>query len=229
MTVTCELLRRVSFLSQIEAPALEVLAKRLPERHVRKGCRLFGEGEPCPGFWIVNQGSVNIYKIAEDGRMQILETCHAGEVFGLVSAIDGGDYPASAETREDSVLVFFPREDLMTAIRTVPQTGLSLARFCAERLRRLTTQVASVSLCPVKSRVAAHILEEARARGIEAPDGTIAVDLEGRQQEVARRIGTVREVLARALRGLANEGVIEHRREHVIVRDMAALRRIAQV
>jgi CRP/FNR family transcriptional regulator len=222
-----EILRRIPFLKSLDAPALERIARRLPERRYPKGARLFFEGEPCPGFWIVKEGSVNIYKVTEEGRVHILESCGAGGVFALVSALDGGAYPACAETREDSVLIFFPREELLAALAAAPQAAVAVAKTFAARLRRLTCQAASVALCDVRARLAAYLLDASEQRGIPQPDGSIEVVLDATQQEVARRIGTVREVLARALKSLADARWIERRRDAVRLLDCAALKRVA--
>lgn len=227
MVVTSEVLRRVPLLRELEAPILERIAARLAERRFPKGTLLFSEGDPCPGFWIVKEGAVHILRISAAGRVQILETCLPGGVFALVSAVDGGPYPASAEVCKDAVLIFFPCEDLLAAMQVAPATATAVAKTCAARLRRLTKLVSTVALHDVRERVAGYLAREAEARGTRLADGRIEVILEGTQQEVARRLGMAREVYARTLRRLEKDGLIEQERERVWVRDLARLRRAA--
>ena len=227
MVLTAEVLERIPFLRQVESPILAQIAARLPERRFARGTLLFNEGEPCPGFWIVKEGAVNILRISAAGRVQILETCVAGGVFGLVPAVDGGPYPASAEVRDDAVLIFFPREDLLAAMQVAPGTATAVARVCAARLRRLTDLLGAVSLHDVRGRVAGFLADEAKSHGARLSDGRIEVVLEGPQQEVARRLGMAREVYARMLRTLERDGLIEHERNRVRVSDLARLERAA--
>lgn len=221
-------LRRVPFLRDLPPAELQRLARAARERSVPVRQQVFVEGRPCPGVWIVASGRVHIYKLSRGGRVQILRTCGPGEPFALVSALDGGPYPASAVTRERSVLLFIPRDPLLAALEKSPLALLAATRFCAERLRRTTCQIASIALCGVRARVAAEIAEEARAIGSgDGAGGPIDIVLDGRHDEVARRIGTVREVFTRALRALEDDGMIERRGRRIRILDLDRLRRIA--
>ncbi len=61
---------------------------------------------------------------------------------------------------------------------------------------------------------------------MQAPDGSVKLRLPASQAELAHRIGTEREVFARALKGLKEEGLIEQVRGRVSIRDLAGLRRV---
>jgi CRP/FNR family transcriptional regulator len=216
------------FLRGLGEPWLERLAGSALARRYRKGSTLFHEGDPCLGFWAVERGSVNVYKISAEGRIQIVDTCSPGDVVALAPAVDGGLHPASAEVREDATLLFFPREALIAAIRATPELGLALARRFAGTIRDMTNRMAGVALRDVRERLAEFLVGEVEARGARRADGTLEVALGARQEEIARRLGTVREVLARRLRSLREEGIIEHARGVVRVRDYERLRRLAE-
>jgi CRP/FNR family transcriptional regulator len=132
--------------------------------------------------------------------VQILETFGPGEVFALVSAVDGGPYPASAEARDDAALLLCPREALEAALDAAPAAALAVARVCAGRLRRFTTLIASVSLEDTRARVAAHLVRLAQEGGAKGEE-VIEVALGGPQHEVAQRLGMAREVYAGCSRG----------------------------
>jgi CRP/FNR family transcriptional regulator len=149
-------------------------------------------------------------------------------VLGLVAAVDGGEVLATAVARERSTLVLFPRADLLAAMRASPAVAVAVAEALAERARAMEGRVAQVALQDVRGRVAAHLAAEAAAHGVRRGDGGIEVRLRSRQEEIARQVGTVREVVARAFRSLREEGVIEQRRDLVRVRDLGALERAAE-
>jgi CRP/FNR family transcriptional regulator len=222
---TADLLARLPFLAVLDRATLERLVERLPERSFPKGRMLFREGEPCDGFWIVIEGSVNVEKVGADGRVVILETSGPGEYFALVSAVDGGNYPAAATTREDSRLLFFPRRELEELYHAHPVVAIGVARHFAARLRGLTSRVAGAAFHDVRARVATFLLQAAE-RGAAAPDGTITVTLEASQGEIASRLGTVREVLARALRTFRERKLIKQQAAEVTFLDLDGLRAI---
>jgi CRP/FNR family transcriptional regulator len=227
MSVTCDVLQRVPFLRTLDPRGIESIARRLPERRVPAGYTIFRENEECAGFWIVEQGSARVERMSADGRVQILETCEAGDPLGLAAAIEGRAFGSSAIAREPSVLAFFPRQELLAAMRAAPGFAVAVSVALAERLRGLEGRVVSVALQGVRGRVAAHLASEATQRGVRRADGAIDLRLRARQEEIARQIGTVREVVARAFRSLREEGVIEQQRDLVRVRDLGALRRAA--
>lgn len=224
---TREVLARVPFLEDAPPHLVARLAARVLERSCARGATLFREGEPSVGFWIVVSGSVNIVKVAPDGRVQILEACGAGDVFALVSAIDEGPYPANVEAREDSRFVLFPTHLVTEAAREHPAIGLGIARHFARRLRRTTCKSASVCLRSVRSRLASYVLEVVARAGREPGGGSVRINLGASQEEVAHRLGTVREVLARTLRGFREENLIAQRGDELTVLDVKGLERVA--
>ena len=68
----------------------------------------------------------------------------------------------------------------------------------------------------VRGRVARLILEQTAVHGDVIPRMLT-------QEEMASRVGTVREVVGRALRGLAADGIIDFDRQTITVLDRARL------
>ena len=75
----------------------------------------------------------------------------------------------------------------------------------------------------MRGRLARLLLEQAEAaeRG-ETPDPLT-------QEEIASRLGTVREVIGRTLRGMANDGLISMERQHIVILDRVRLTEEAEV
>ncbi len=226
--LTRRTLAAVPFLSGLPGSALERLASRSIERAATKGAILFREGEPCTGFWIVATGSANVVKASPDGRIQILETCPRGAVVALVSALDGGAYPATVQAREDSTLLVFPTPLIRETVLQHPEVGLGIARHLAGRLRRSTCRSASVCLRSVRSRVASFLLESIAGRAPDERHESAVLVLGASQEELAHRLGTVREVLARTLRSFREENLIAQRGDTITVLDVARLEGVAE-
>ena len=68
-----------------------------------KGVRLFRQGEPGDAAFIVNSGSVGIYREVNGERVP-LATLGKGELFGEMAVIDGSPRMATAFTLEDCTL-----------------------------------------------------------------------------------------------------------------------------
>lgn len=74
-----------------------------------KGTTLFRQGEPGNAAFIVNSGSIGIYREVEDKRVP-LATLRKGELFGEMAVIDGSPRMASAITLEDCTLTMISVE-----------------------------------------------------------------------------------------------------------------------
>jgi CRP-like cAMP-binding protein len=82
-----------------------------------KGETLFWQGEPGTGFFLVRSGKVKVFQLSGGGKEQILGLFEAGDYFAEVPALDGGCFPASAETLETSAILFFPRAAFLDLLK----------------------------------------------------------------------------------------------------------------
>jgi len=71
-------------------------------------------------------------------------------------------------------------------------------------------------------RLGRLVLDEAGRTGRLTRDG-VEVTLPGTRDEIAARVGTVREPLSRALAALAREGLVTVRGRKLLVRDVKGL------
>lgn len=86
--------------------------------------------------------------------------------------------------------------------------ALKVLRVVSARLRRLVAIVEELSFTTVQHRLAAYLLREARSRGKRTPDG-VEFTFTISNQELASRIGTVRELVSRNLSRLQAAGLIK--------------------
>jgi CRP-like cAMP-binding protein len=88
-----------------------------------------------------------------------------------------------------------------------PEVGLLALKLVAGRLRGHADLVDSLSLQQVGRRVARFLLAQLRDHGSQAEAG-IEVDVALSNEELARRVGSVREVVSRTLTRLERDGLI---------------------
>lgn len=226
MSEAAAFLRRLPLFASLGESALAAVAERTVPRSVSAGTRLFREGEPCRGLYIVASGRVVVYRAASDGREQVIHTQEAGQPIAEVPLFDGGPYPASARAVEDTRLWFLARDSFEWLYRNSPEIADAVIRDLGRRLRRMVRLVEKISLRDVPARVAATLLEYAEAAG--ALETGAAFTLPRTQEALARELATSREGVARALSALRRAGTIEQRGGRVRVLDAAALRRAAE-
>ena len=218
-----EILRRVSYFASVPASELRRVAARCRTRSVGAGETVFDEGQPCPGLLVVIEGLVEIRQISLRGREQVFHTEGPGATLGEVPLFDAGGYLASAVAAAPTRLLLLPRAEVLRLCQRHPAVALAMLRTMARRVRRFASIIGDLAFRPVTERLARYL--EAAAGEPLAPGARVELTLT--QAQLAARLGTVRELVARAFSELAGRGIITRDRSRVVVRDAARLRALA--
>ncbi len=217
-----ETLRRVPFFAVLPLEELRALASHCVVRQLAKDEILFAEGDPCEGLFVVQAGAIKLFKMAENGREQVLVTERAGSTVAELPLFDGGNFPASAAAAEDSTLLCLPKREFLDLCRRDSEVAFAVIRTLASRFRYMTSLVEELSLKEVSHRLARFLRDRALKLGVRTKRG-IEFPLEETNQEIGAEIGTVRDLVSRNLRRFVDRGIIRLERRKVIVLDMAEL------
>lgn len=197
------------------------------ERVLREGEVLFTAGEPCRGLYVLVEGQVELRQVSPRGREQVLHSEGPGAALGEAPLFDREGYVASAVATEPTRVLFVPRAEVVALFRRHPAVALSLLATLARRVRRFAELAGSLTFRPVPERLARYIVTAAGGPGRRISAG-LTVDLALTQEQLAARVGTVRELVARGLSQLEKTGVIARERSRIVIRDPAGLIRLAR-
>jgi CRP-like cAMP-binding protein len=217
-------LRRTALFGESEDAHLRALADRAVERRLTRGEVLFGAGEEAKGLYVVVSGSLRAFRVSLDGREQVIHVEHEGATIAEVPIFDNGPTPSTVAAESDAVVLFIDKRDVRRLCLEHPGIALAALKVLAGRLRRCSDLVATLSLQDVGHRLARFLLSEAVARGDRSNAG-IVFDLPLTKEQIATRIGSVREVVSRAFTRLQNDGLLEVDGHRVTILDEDALRR----
>ena len=179
----------------------------------RRGQFLLLEGEPCTAVYFVARGRVRVSKVSPEGREQVLALLGPGEGLNLVPALDDGPHPAAVEALTEVEVYAFATADFLRLVREIPQVAVNVLADFAGKLRRLVGLVEDLSFRTVSARLARFLLS----------DEAMLPGRRWTQEEIAARLGTVREMVGRVLRTWQDEGVVRMERGRVVVLDRAGL------
>jgi CRP/FNR family transcriptional regulator len=174
-------------------------------------------GEPRPSL-IVN-GLFRSYFAGPDGRQVTVRYARQGDTLGVVAA-HGGPAPLHVQALTDATRLRFETDTLRELASSDAQVAYALLGEITNTVYTLWHEIAATAFASVPQRVARHLLEIA-AREQEAEGGALVAHVS--QQELADLVGSVREVVARALRELRDEGIVQVNRGGIVVIDPALL------
>lgn len=200
-------LRRTILFSELSETELTALAERAMDRRLAKGEVLFVAGDEAAGLFVIAQGSVRAYREGLDGREQVIHVERAGATIAELPVFDNQPYPSTVAAEEETLVLFIDRRDVKRLCLDHPNIALAALKLLAGRLRRCAELVEALSLREVDQRLANWLLSTARLRGTRTHEGLQFTVLLTNQQ-IAARIGSVREVVSRAFTRLQNTGLI---------------------
>jgi CRP/FNR family transcriptional regulator len=200
-------LRRTILFGALSEAELQALAERAVERHLARGEVLFVAGDEAAGLFVIAEGSLRAYREGLDGREQVIHVERAGATIAELPVFDDRPYPSTVAAEEETLVLFIDKRDVKRLCVEHPNIALAALKLLAGRLRRCAELVEALSLREVDQRLAHWLLSAARVRGSRGNEG-LQFTLHLTNQQIAARIGSVREVVSRALTRLQNNGLI---------------------
>ena len=184
----------------------------------KAGRVFYTPGESGEVLFVLKKGSVQLYRIAPDGKRLVIGALRAGAVFGEMGLIGQGMYDTFAEASEDCTLCVMSRSDVEALVTSKPAFAIGLLELMGQRLQDVESSLERLAFRSVASRLASLLL--ALRDGNDEVCGLS-------HQNLADRIGTHRETATRALNDFRGAGIIEIGRERIRILDVAGLQATA--
>jgi CRP-like cAMP-binding protein len=216
-----ETLARVPMFRSLKGPEVEGLNKRCTWRRVSSKEWVIDYQDQGIDVFFVVTGSVRVLIYSKSGREVILADIEQGGFFGELAPLDGQSRSAGVLAVSDAVVATMPGSVFMEVLRNHSEVGIYVLKLLAARVRALDNRVLEYSTLGVRQRVYCELLRLARSdpnnarRGIISPRPTHA--------EIAARVSTHREAVAREMKLLEREKCLQRQRGAFILPDIPAL------
>jgi len=200
-----------------------LLKASLREKSFVKGETLFYEGKQCERIFIVQSGRIKIFRTSASGREQILEILNPGESCACNPGETTWCCSTSAEALVDSKVWFLSRDYYIKLVKTNSKVSQALNRLFADRLCRFSSLIEEVSLNDARKRLIKFLLDMLKEQSSEK-EGALFIPFT--REEIANRIGSARETVARYLHELKRQKLIDIKPQQIIIRDKEALQKL---
>lgn len=176
------------------------------------------DGAARPHVYLTVSGLVRMSVRADDGRTMTVRYCRTGSLIGVASVFAPVfRLPVSIEAVTGSVLLALRPDSVRRHAEADPTLSRALLAESGARIQEYVEEITRSSFASVSERLARHLLD------LSTDDGTGTLVVQTSQEELAGAVGSVREVAARALRGLRDQGLVRTERNRVVVLDAERL------
>ncbi|HSG44387.1 MAG TPA: Crp/Fnr family transcriptional regulator [Anaerolineales bacterium] len=211
-------LRNNIYFDDLSDDYIKVIAEKTQLREYKRGDVLFWEEDPCAGLHIIESGSVKLFRNSPQGRQYIIAVMTEGATCNEVPAFDGGANPVNVEALETSQVWVVEPDVLRELVISNPEFALKILGKFGQNLRNLVAKVSEMAFYQVTHRLARLITE----LPIEEPRPNWT------QEQLAARLGTVREVVSRSLKELEKSGAIRVEDRRILIADGDVLQQWTQ-
>ncbi len=214
-----EALRQNEYFDGLDDDLLNQVSQHMQMREYERGEALFWEGDPCAGLHIIEQGFVKLYRLSPQGRQYIVRVLQEGDTCNEVPTFDGGTNPVNLEALETTRVWVIQADILQDLLRKHPDFAQKVINNLGKNLRGLVRMASEMAFYQVTHRLARLISEQPPAELSGTP---------WTQEQLAARLGTVREVVARSLKELERSGAIHLEKRRIAISDPDVLAQWAQ-
>lgn len=216
-----ETLEGISLLRTLDAKQRAAFERRCQWRHAKAKAWLLEKNDAGTDIYFLTRGVVRVLITPSPDREVILGDIEAGGYFGEMAAIDGEPRSAGILAVTDATIACMAAPVFQELLRQHPGVSEQLLRQLVARIRALDQRVDEFSSMQVKHRIYAELLRrsrpdpEDRLRAVVSPPPVHA--------DIAARVSTRREMVARELKALERAGLLAKRRGAFVLTNVPEL------
>ena len=216
-----ESLEKTEILRSLDTKEIAALNRRCLWRHAQAKAWLLEEGELGTDVYFLTSGAVRVLITPSPDREVILADISAGSYFGEMAAIDGRARSAGILAITDATIACMPASVFREVLHKHPDVSEQLLKHLVARIRTLDQRINEFSSMDVKHRIYAELLRRSRADPTD--DHRAVVSPPPVHADIAARVSTRREMVARELKALEREGLLTKRRGAFVITDVPSL------
>lgn len=198
-------LRNCKLFAGLPPNDLRAIADLAISKHLAKGDYLFREGEFSHGFFVVQQGAINVHRLSSIGKEQVIRIFRAGESFAEATLATETGYPADARALENSQVLLIQKNEFTALFKRQPELALRMLASMSVHLRSLVALLEDLTLKDVETRLVNWLIKRCPKPPGENP---VTFELPMTKRVLAAELGTVSETLSRSLAKLREQKLL---------------------
>ena len=224
-------MQEVHFFDRIDwlGPLEPAESSRLRARSIRtvheRGDTVFAPAAEPRSVYLLESGSVRIYRLSPPGEEATLGYVAPGEVFGELPGLGEFARDSFATAHARSATWKIPVELFRKLLRAHPDMMREVVRQVGERMKRVEARVEDLILRDVRQRLASVLLGLSEHLGEPTGDGVV-LRISLPQMQLGTLIGATRQSVNAAMSGFQAEGWVSQRGTTITVLEPDRLREL---
>lgn len=214
-------LKDILLLSELDEDEVLVVEKSCRWKTYGSGEQIIDQHSESRDIFFVTAGRVRVVNYSLSGREITFDDLEPGSHFGELSALDGLPRSASVMALEEVRIASLPAEKFHQMILEHPAIALKLMKHLAHLVRTSTTRIMDLSTLGANNRIHGDLLR--LARKATKDDLTASISPIPVHSDVASRVSTTRETVARVMNDLARKDIVERQKSALLVKDLERL------
>lgn len=214
-------LSSIDILSDLSAEDIARLDDRCNWRVVPKQEVIIDRQSESRDVYFIVSGRVRVVNYSLSGREVTFDDLDAGTIFGELSALDSQPRSANVLALQNTTVATMSHETFRSLLMEHPQVAIHLMERMAQIIRTSTERIMDLSTLGANNRVHAELLR--LARPCEEDDNNAVIKPIPIHGDIASRVSTTRETVARVLSDLSKSGVVKRENDRLVVLDVDQL------
>jgi len=211
----------IALLSGLDEPSRRAIERRCRWQRVAAGEQIIDRHSDSRDVYFVVEGSVRVVNYSLAGREITFDEVAAGGHFGELAAIDGAPRSATVVALAPTLVAVMPASVFAELLSQQSGFALRVMRDLTRIIRTSTERIMDLSTLGAHNRVYAEILRLARPQ--ERGDNSAVIRPIPVHGDIASRVSTTRETVARVFGELARRNILKREHDALVVSDVARL------
>jgi CRP/FNR family cyclic AMP-dependent transcriptional regulator len=219
-------LATVSLLSQLNESALKSLEQRCRWQRFKAQEQIIDHDSDSRDVYFVVEGRVRVVNYSLSGREITFDEIVAGRYFGDFAALDGQPRSANVIALTDTLVASVSPDTFLNLLRDNPDMAVQVMQELAKLIRASTDRIMDLSTLGAHNRVHSELLREALTHARD--DNTAVISPIPVHSDIASRVSTTRETVARVFGDLTKQGLIKRAKNEPLVLDLERLEQLVE-
>ena len=211
-------MQRLPFWEKLTQPEQQMLLQNTMQVQYEAGEHIHSTDRGCVGIILLQTGALRAYLLSEEGREVTLYRLYAGDVCGLSAScvVQSITFDVHIDAEESSTALLVPSGIFERLMKSNVYAECFMYQLATERFSEVIWTMQQILFMKFDQRLAIFLLDEAARIG--------SSEIKLTHEQVAKYMGSAREVVTRMLKYFAAENMVHLTRGGIEVLDKAKLR-----